>query len=149
MNLRSQKKLASEILGSGMSRVKIDTARLEDVDAAITREEIRKLAHEGAIRIVQKKGVSRGRIRIIQAQKKKGRRKGAGTRRGKAGARSPKKTSWIRDVRAVRRRLRALRDRKELPDHAYRHLYLMIKGGTFRSVSRLEQYLEAQSLRRR
>ena len=132
-----------------MSRVKIDTARMEDVDAAITREEIRRLVHEGAIRIVQKKGISRGRFKAIQTQKKKGRRKGTGTRRGKTGARSPKKTSWVRGVRAVRRRLRELRDRKELPDHAYRHLYLMIKGGTFRSVSRLEQYLETQGLRRR
>ncbi len=129
--------------------MKIDTARLEDVDAAITREEIRKLVHEGAIRLAQKKGVSRGRNRAVQIQRKKGRRKGAGTRRGKAGARSPKKTSWVRSVRAVRRRLRELRDRKDLPDHAYRRLYLMIKGGAFRSVSRLEQYLETQGLRRR
>ncbi len=149
MNLKSQRRLASEILGSGKNRVRIDPARLEDVDIAITRNEIRRLIHEGAIQLEQKKGVSKGRGRAIRMQKKKGRRRGSGNRQGKTGARSPKKTLWIRRVRAIRRRLRVLRDRKELPDHAYRRLYLMVKGGAFRSVSHLEQYLKAHELRRR
>jgi large subunit ribosomal protein L19e len=127
--------------------VRIDPDRLEDVDIAITRDEIRRLANEGAIQLVQKKGVSRGRIRAVQMQKKKGRRKGPGTRRGSSGARSPKKTLWIRKIRALRRRLSELRDRKELPPHAYRRLYLMAKGGAFRNVSHMEQYLETRGLR--
>ena len=149
MNLRSQRRLASEILGCGQARVRIDPDRLEDVDIAITREEIRRLIHEGAIRMVQKKGVSRGRTRVIHIQKKKGRRKGAGTRRGKAGARSPGKASWVNRIRALRRRLRELKDRKELPDHAYRRLCLLAKGGAFRNTSHMEQYLEAHNLKRR
>ena len=147
MNLRSQRRLASEIFGSGRGRVRIDPDRLEDVDIAITRDEVRRLAHEGAIQLVQKKGVSRGRIRAVQMQKKKGRRKGAGTRRGSSGARSPKKTLWIRKIRALRRRLSELRDKKELPPHAYRRLYLMAKGGAFRNISHMEQYLETHGLR--
>jgi len=149
LNLRSQRRLASEIFGSGRGRVRIDPDRLEDVDMAITREEIRRLIHEGAIQLVQKKGVSRGRSRAVRMQRRKGRRKGAGTRRGRAGARSPKKMLWVRRVRALRRRLRELRDRKELPVHTYRRLYLMVKGGAFRSVSHIEHYLEAHDLKRR
>jgi len=122
---------------------------MEDVDIAITRDEIRRLIHEGAIRVEQKKGISKGRARAIRTQKRKGRRRGPGNRKGKAGARLPKKTLWIRRVRAIRRRLRVLRDRKELPDHAYRRLYLMMKGGAFRSISHLEQYLKVHELRRR
>lgn len=129
--------------------MRIDPDRLEDVDIAITREEIRRLIHEGAIRVEQKKGVSKGRVRVIQMQKRKGRRRGSGSRKGKAGARLSRKTLWIRRVRAIRRRLRVLRDRKELPDRAYRRLYLMVKGGAFRSISHLEQYLKVHELRRR
>ncbi len=127
--------------------MRIDPDRLEDVDIAITRDEIRRLANEGAIQLVQKKGVSRGRNRAVQMQKKKGRRKGAGTRRGSSGARSPKKTLWMRKIRALRRRLSELRARKELPPHAYRRLYLMAKGGAFRNISHMEQYLETHGLK--
>lgn len=127
--------------------MRIDPDRLEDVDIAITRDEIRRLAREGAIQLVQKKGVSRGRSRAVQVQKKRGRRKGAGTRRGSSSARSPKKTLWIRKIRALRRRLSELRDRKELPPRAYRRLYLMAKGGAFRNVSHMEQYLETHGLK--
>ncbi|MFQ5836639.1 MAG: 50S ribosomal protein L19e, partial [Candidatus Bathyarchaeia archaeon] len=42
MSLRSQRRLAAEILKVGEGRVWIDPDRTEDVEAAITREEIRK-----------------------------------------------------------------------------------------------------------
>jgi large subunit ribosomal protein L19e len=147
LNLRSQRRLASEILGSGRGRVKIEPDRIEDVDIAITRDEIRRLVNEGAIQLVQKKGVSRGRCRVVQNQKKKGRRKGVGTRRGSSGARSPKKSLWIRKIRALRRRLSDLRDRNALPPRAYRRLYLMAKGGAFRNVSHMDQYIETHGLK--
>jgi len=149
LNLKSQKRLASDILGAGESRVKIDPDRMEDVEMAITRAEIRRLIHEGAIWLEQKKGVSRGRVRLAQRQQRKGRRKGSGTRQGAAGARSPSKDSWIRRIRSIRRRLKELRDGRELSSGAYRRLYLMAKGGTFRNVSHLDQYIETHGLRRR
>ena len=46
MKLRSQRRLAAEILKVGEGRVWIDPNRMEDVEAAITRDEIRKLIHD-------------------------------------------------------------------------------------------------------
>ena len=72
MSLSSQRRLAAEILKVGEGRVWIDSNRIEEVEIAITREEIRKLIHEGAIRSLPKKGVSRTRARVIHEKRKKG-----------------------------------------------------------------------------
>ena len=45
-NLSGQRRLAAQILKVGQNRVWIDPERIDDVDGAITREEIRKLIHE-------------------------------------------------------------------------------------------------------
>ena len=81
-NLTSQRRLAAEILKVGRNRVWIDPQRIEDVESAITREEIRKLVHEKVIATLPVQGVSRGRAKVIQAQKRRGRRKGAGSKSG-------------------------------------------------------------------
>ena len=43
MSLKSQRRLAAEILKIGKNRVWIDPERIDEVEVAITREEIRKL----------------------------------------------------------------------------------------------------------
>ncbi|MEM2875660.1 MAG: 50S ribosomal protein L19e, partial [Candidatus Bathyarchaeia archaeon] len=41
MNLRNQRRLATEVLKVGKSRVWFDPERIEDIELAITRDEIR------------------------------------------------------------------------------------------------------------
>lgn len=149
MNLRSQRRMASEILKAGENRIWIDPDRVEDVELAISREEIRKLIHEKAIRKLPEKGISRARARILHEKKKKGRRRGHGSRQGAKGARFPRKRMWIIRIRAQRRRLRELRDKHIITRKDYRRLYIMAGSGAFRSVAALERYIEAHNLRRR
>lgn len=91
MDLSTQKRLAADILKVGVNRVWIDPDRVDEVARAITRESIKKLIKEGAIKAKQKKGISRYRARKIAMQKKKGRRRGKGSIKGAKGARMPKK----------------------------------------------------------
>jgi len=149
LNLKSQRRMAAEILKVGESRVWIDPERIEDVELAISREEIRRLIHEKAIRKIPERGVSRGRTRVIREKKKKGRRRGHGSRQGPKGARYPRKKAWIIRIRAQRKRLRELRDRHIITESVYRRLYIMAGSGVFRSVSSLERYIDANNLRRR
>lgn len=149
MNLRSQRRLASEILKTGVNNVWIDPERTDDVEAAITRQEIRKLIHEGAIRAVSEKGVSRARARLLHEKKKRGLRRGVGSRTGRSTARMPGKKSWEIRIRAIRTRLKELRRRRVIRRDSYRRLYLMAKGGAFSSVANVDQYIEAQKLARR
>jgi large subunit ribosomal protein L19e len=149
MNLKNQKRMASESLKIGKNRVWIDPERGEDVEDAITREEIRKLIHEGVIKAAPKKGVSRGRARVTHAKRKKGLKKGMGSRKGKKTARMPRKELWKNRIRAIRAHLKDLRDRRIIQKNSYRRLYLLAKGGTFRDIDHVDQYVEANRLKRR
>ncbi|HDO42035.1 MAG TPA: 50S ribosomal protein L19e [Candidatus Bathyarchaeota archaeon] len=149
LNLRSQRRMAAEVLGVGEGRVWIDPERLEDVEAAITREDIRRLIHEGAIRKLKEKGVSRARARILHEKRKKGRRRGAGSRSGSKKARAKLKKVWVMKVRALRRRLRELKEKRVITTRVYRQLYLKTKSGVFRSISDLHRYIEVHGLRRK
>ena len=145
MSLRSQRRLAARILKVGDERLWIDPDETERVSSAITGDEIRKLIHEGTIRAMPVSGTSRGRNRSLREDRKRGRRRGLGSRKG--GKHSKK--VWARRIRVIRSRLADLRDRSLIPTGTYRNLLLMAKGGMFRSVSHLNEYAEAHKLVRR
>ncbi|MEM1586264.1 MAG: 50S ribosomal protein L19e [Candidatus Bathyarchaeia archaeon] len=149
MSLRSQRRMAAEILGVGEERVWIDPERIEDVANAITREEIKRLIKEGVIKKIKDQGVSRARARIAHEKRKRGRRRGVGSRSGASGARVDHLKEWVERIRAIRRRLRELRGKRVITVRAYRQLYLKAKAGVFKSISDLHHYIEAHGLRRR
>ncbi len=148
MDLRLQRRLAAEVLDCGMNRVWFDPDALEEIAAAATKEDIRELIERGLIKRKPVKGVCRVRINKRKAQKRKGRRRGHGKRKGKATARMPKKRAWIIRIRALRRRLRLLKEKGVLDSKTYRMLYRKAKGGEFRSVSHLNAYLKSMGILR-
>ncbi|MCS7136231.1 MAG: 50S ribosomal protein L19e [Nitrososphaerota archaeon] len=143
MSLTLQKRLAAELLKCGESRVRFDKERLDEIEAAISREEIKRLIEDGAIYKIQEKGVSRGRLR----ERKK--RKGPGSRKGGKYSVIPRKTQWMLKVRAQRKALKKLRDSKMLVEGAYRKVYKMVKSGAFKSVNAMMEYLKQNKLLRR
>lgn len=146
MNLRPQKRIAADILGVGIGRVWIDPNVEEDLSLALTREDIRKLITDGIIKKNPIIGVSRGRARRIALKKKRGLRRGQGSRKGKAGARTPKKRTWINKVRSQRRYLSELREKELIPPSVYRELYLKVKGNAYRNVSHLRLTVEEMGI---
>ena len=144
MSLKTQRRLAAQILKVGESRVWIDPERIADVEAAITREEIKKLIHEGAIKALPKQGVSRARAKVIHEKKKKGLRRGPGSRSGAKGSIISRKEAWMMRIRALRRRLRELKEKRIITQSVYRKLYIMAKSGAFKSKSEMENYIRAQ-----
>ena len=149
MNLRTQRKLAANVLKCGMYRIWIDPEKIDEVSMAITRDEIRKFINEDIIKLLPENIQSRGRARALAQKKKKGRRIGAGSKKGKKYSIVSRKTRWINRIRAQRRKLRDLRDRRIISVNTYRSLYRKAKGGEFRSVAELERYITENNLRRR
>lgn len=145
-NLRNKKELAAKVLGIGISRVWVDPSKKEEVKKAITREDIKGLIKSGIILYKQKKGVSRGRARHILKQKKKGRRKGVGSRKGKHTARSGKKILWINKIRLYRNLFSDLLERDRITRKTYSHLRQKAKGGFFRSRRHILLYLNENKL---
>jgi large subunit ribosomal protein L19e len=142
-DLSAQKRLASDVLDVGKNKVWFDPERQGDIAEAITREDVRELVDEGAIRADEPEGNSRGRARERQQKRSYGHRTGPGSRRGKSGARQDPKAEWRSRIRAQRERLRELRDEGDLDRSTYRDLYDKAGGGEFDSVADMERFIDA------
>ena len=146
MDLKNQRRVAAQLMKCGESRVWIDPNRMEDVADAITRSDVRTLIASGTITANQKRGVSRARANYLREQKRKGRRTGQGSRRGRKHARKPSKEMWMQTIRPIRRRLRELRDDGVIDARTYRKYYLRAKGGMFKSRPHLESHLRTEGI---
>jgi len=142
MDLSLQKRLAAEILDVGESRIWIDPEAYDRVEAAITREDVRKLIKDGIIRVKPEHSNSRARWRIRHEKRKKGQRRGLGHRKGGKYAKVSRKEQWMMRVRALRKLLKQYRERKVITPKEYRRLYRLIKGGVFKSKAQLKNYIK-------
>ncbi|MBY9018238.1 MAG: 50S ribosomal protein L19e [Candidatus Lokiarchaeota archaeon] len=149
MSLKAQKRMAAQILKCGENRVYFDPYLIEDIRMAITREDIRNLIKEGVILKKYEQGISKHRKNVRHERKKKGRARGLGKRKGKKGARTPKKKAWMRKIRPQRRELKKLRDRKLITTATYRKLYKNAKGGMFTSVAQMNRHIKEKELLKR
>ena len=140
------RRIASEFLKVGESKVRFRNDSMKKIEEALTREDVRTLIKEGSIYAIAKRGVSRARGMEKRGQIKKGRRGGMGSRRGTPSARLDSKEAWIAKVRAQRRFLAALVDGKQIAPESVRKIYLMVKGNAFKSVKILETYLRDNKL---
>jgi len=145
MRLKNQKRLAASVLKCSEKRIRFDTDRLEDIKEAITKIDIKGLIKDEAIMKIHSKGVSRGRARKRLVQRRKGKQRGPGSKKGGRGARLPKKTEWINKVRSQRILLDTLKDKGVIDKALYRDLYLKSKGGFFRSKRHIKLYLEERT----
>jgi large subunit ribosomal protein L19e len=148
-DLSSQRRLAAQILKIGQHRVWIDPERMDDVEGAITREEIRKLIHEKTIVSMPEKGVSRSRAKTIRQKKRKGRRSGHGSMTGASHATVTKKEAWMKKIRSLRRKLRELKTSRIITETTYSQYYRMAGSGRFESIAELERNLKANDLWRK
>ena len=148
-NLTSQRRLASQILKIGKNRVWINPEFMDDVETAITREEVRKLIHERVIISMPEKGVSRSRAKVIRAKKAKGRRSGPGSITGAGFAKVTQKQAWMIRIRSLRRKLRELKAARTITEETYSQYYRMAGSGRFQSIAELERNLKANDLWRK
>ena len=142
-NLSGQRRLAAQILKVGQNRVWIDPERMDDVDGAITREEIRKLIHEKVIASLAEKGVSRSRAKTIRGKKRLGRRSGEGSVTGAGHAKVTQKDAWMIRIRSLRRKLRELKASRVIAEATYTQYYRMAGSGRFQSIAEMERNLKA------
>jgi len=145
-NITQQKRIASEILGRGINGVWVDPDAVFKVAAAITREDVSKLIHDGIIKPRKIVGTSRGRTRARRVKSKRGQGRGPGSRKGSKASRSPPKRTWINKIRAQRKYLKNLREEGYISAHNYRRLYRQSKGNLFRSVRYLNNYIRENNL---
>ena len=144
--MKLQKRLAAEIMKCSQKKVQFDTDRLSDVKEAITKADVRAMIKQGAIKAKPVRGVSKVRAKKIKQQKRKGRQKGSGSRKGKFSARSDPKLVWMRTVRAQRKFLKELKDKDLLVPGSFWELYRKSKGGFFRSIRHIKLFIKEKGM---
>ncbi len=130
----------------GLNRIRFDESSGDGLEDAITRGNIRALVKDGVIWTVPKKGVSRGRKRVAMKRPTK-RGRTAGRREGAKYARSSKKLRWMLKIRALRTRLRVLKDRGEIANEQYRRIYRIIGGGQVRYIKHMKDVIKTTTKR--
>ena len=141
-----QKRLASAILKCSPKRVKFDSISIAEIKEAITKSDIKQLISEGIIKKLPARGISRARIRKNIDQRKKGRHKGVGSRKGKPTSRLPSKKDWMNRIRLQREFLKEIRKKAMISGTAYKDLYKKSKGGFFRNKRHIKIYMNEQKL---
>lgn len=146
MNLKTQKRIAAQVMKVGLNRVWFDPTRLDEIKEAITKADIRSLVKDRAIQARPQEGISGFRIKKHKLQKRKGRRAGPGSRQGSRRARLPRKKEWMARIRSQRTMLKNLRDKGIITRQTYRVVRQKAKGGYFRSRRHIQLYLEGGGL---
>jgi large subunit ribosomal protein L19e len=141
-DLKTQKRIAAQVLGIGQTRVWVNPEAATDIAQAMTREDVRELIKQGLIQEMPKKVQTRARAkkRVILRRKRKG--VGHGKRSGTAAGRRSKKEKWMGKVRPQRNFIRNLRDRKKIDAKTYRKYYLRIKGNSYASVNQMKEAMK-------
>jgi len=146
MKLTSQRRIAADVLKCGVNRVWFDEKRGVEIKEAITKSDIRSLIKDLAIHKRDVNTNSGYRRRKKSLQKRKGRSAGQGKRKGTKNARLNTKTQWINKVRAQRKFIKNLKDKKVIPTEIHRKLYRKSKGGFFRSVGHIKLFMEEHNI---
>ncbi|MBW3019211.1 50S ribosomal protein L19e [Candidatus Woesearchaeota archaeon] len=144
--MKLQKRLAASILKCSPSRVRFDSDKLEEIKESITKADTKGLVSRGIISRSKTVGPSKVRTRKTAVQKRKGRRKGHGSRKGKFNARADEKAIWISKVRAQRAALKRIKDKGHITSKDYGMIYSKVKGGFFRSVQHMKMFMEDNGL---
>lgn len=130
MNLKSKKELAAKALKVGKERIVFVKERLEDIKEAITKQDIRDLKQEGAIKV---KNIS-GRKKNI---KKKSRRS-PGNVRKKVNTR---KRDYVIMTRKLRSYVAEMKKQGRLSAEEVKELRKKIRNKMFRSKAHLREHI--------
>lgn len=130
MKLEKKKALASAALGVGKGRIAFNTARLNEIKEAITKQDIRDLFADGAIFV---KEVT-GRKTIV---KRKTRRR-AGSIRKKV---KNTKREYMNITRKLRRYIRELLMQEKITKDNYLKLRREIRARVYKSKAHLKERL--------
>lgn len=142
MKVKSARRIIARKLNVGVSKIRISPETASKVKEAITGADLGNLVAEKTVYKLKKNSQSMGRARVLKAKKRKGRKRGSGSKRGSYNARVKLRDMWIVRVRSQRKYIKSLLTDKKITKEQYRELYNKVKGGFFRSKGHINIYLE-------
>jgi large subunit ribosomal protein L19e len=130
MNLGKKKNLAVRALGVGKKRIAFVESRLDEVKEAITKQDIKDLKKEGAIKV---KEVS-GRKKIVRRKRKRG----VGKIKKKVNTR---KQDYVKMTRKLRAHIKPMKESGKLSRENFIDIRKKIRNKKFHSLRHLKEYI--------
>ena len=130
MNLRSKKELAAKALKVGKERIAFVDSRRDEIKEAITKQDIRDLHADGAIKVKEIKG------RKVVPRKKK--RKSTGNVRKKVNTRKQDYVIMTRKLRGYTREMLKLGN---ISKEDAKEIRKRIRNRAFKSKAHLKEYI--------
>ncbi len=141
-NLNSKKIMAAKVLGVGKNKVWFDPSRLNEINEAITKQDIADLIKNKAIKRKPETGVKR------RAGKRKLKRKGRKRKQGKIKMRIHKE-NYPKRIRRLRSFLRKLRNENKIQKKEYRRFYLLLKAGELKNKQHILEKVDAKNIKKK
>lgn len=145
MTIKFARRVAAEMLKRGESSIRINTNSFDDVQKAMTRDDVRKLVSSGALFAVKAKHNASINAKLLKERRAQGRRRGRGRRKGTYKARSGE--LWMRKVRSQRLFLEKLKEKDKLDNMTFKKYYKMIKGNSFADKASLILHLGEEGIK--
>jgi len=136
--MKTQRRLAAEILKVGESKVWFDPTKINDIEKAVTKADIRRLIDKGYIKARSEK--------LKKPKEKKKKRRYEGSKKGKKYSIVSRKRRWVNLVRSLREFARELKEKGKIDRNTYKLVRKWIKGGMFKSRAHMKMYLEQHKL---
>ncbi len=132
MNLKTQRRIAAKVLNVGENRIVFDKLRLEEIKQAITRQDIKDLIKDRAIKIKAGK-------KKRKKKKRKNRKRGSIKKRVKK-----RKEKYVAKIRKIRKfaddQMKIGKIAKELRNK----IRIYAKAGQFKSLKAVKEYIKLQ-----
>jgi large subunit ribosomal protein L19e len=138
MKMKTQRRLAAEILKVGESKIWLDPTKISEIEKAVTKADIRRLIERGYIKVRKDK--------LKKPKEKEKKRRYEGSKKGKKYSIVPRKRRWINLVRNLREFARELKEKGKIDNKTYKLVRKWIKGGMFKSRTHMKLYLEQHKL---
>jgi large subunit ribosomal protein L19e len=144
MSVKLTRRIASELMKRGESKIRILPSKLEDAQKAITREDVRALIASGGVYAVKAKHNMSAYSKVLREKRNKGRRRGPGRRKGTANARMS--LTYKKKIRGQRRVLGALKLDGTIDRPSFKKYYRLVKGGNFATKGSLLSHIAADGI---
>jgi large subunit ribosomal protein L19e len=131
MKLDKKKSLASRTLKVGKERIAFVGSRLEEIKEAITKQDIKDLHGEGAIRIKEASGKRK-------VEKRKRRRRAGKIKK----VVNTRKRDYMTMTRKLRTYVMGMRDRGEITSEDHKNLRNKIRNRDFNSLANMKNYIK-------
>ncbi len=129
MSIKLTRRIASQMLKRGVSKVRIKNEGIEDAKKALSRDDIRAMVSKGTVYALSEKHNASAYSRALNVKRTKGRRRGKGRRKGASKARTG--ITYMKRIRGQRRVLLELKSDSTLGNEQFKRYYRLVRGGNF------------------